>query len=845
MGIRLQGGFTSVREGFVYVINIHDSEYSGSVVPFDVSKDGVTHDYDHQDKGRNVSVMTSKLKIRMLVKNADIFNFMQAVVDSAEGRFRVEVLRNGSKHWYGYVMPDLFDLQDKPYSLNPVLTIMATDGIGRLKKIDYNNAGSAYTGKATFLDHLYNILDKIGFDDFYSAGQVYLTTFVDWWEENQVYNSSNNPFELSRFDHRALIEVDRGGEVIYNNAYDVLEQLVKEWNCRFLFSNGAYHLIQINSYTTDGSTKVLKHYDKEKTKTTTSTTDFGIWNKTTGVLSSYNSGTYDSYHNNGRFRYYPALRKVEVKYEHYSTDNFIPGYTWSDTSFPTATFSAIDFNDGAARLVFNTQLETRADFDTQPDFQVCIFHFRIQFKVGNKYLTRGFQFINGRPVLGDFAWSDSIGYVDIFSEWMYIDNSPRYVEIGFVTPLLQEGGDMEVILSKFAHYNTQGNQIFTGADNFSAYYNFQNTRVQIFVEGNLEGQTNIDMFTATNDDGSTNSETEELSILVGDGPSGNTFGAIETYDDANWVSSTGWRKGSTGSYVKFGQLLANEILAGQVFAIERYIGQVTGDYMAHERLVRTHLSTAINYVFIGGSHNLHQDVWAGEWIQIDVDNLRVTAAGERRFVVNFSKPRRDAGSGRTVGGVIRVASRPSDFDIPLIVPESQPEAIYTVDLALNALFPRTNGNIDDGDTVTQIPIPARTVAGEYRAGQTITLIDPYTGAQQDFTVTADTAISDTSISVSSQTAAFDFRENSWIVTSQEQQGASSGSGNAYRQQFASHASDTITVTVANLPANAAAIRLYFDNGQVISPSYWSHVGNVITLTYTPPGVQSIWVEFIS
>jgi hypothetical protein len=162
---------------------------------------------------------------------------------------------------------------------------------------------------------------------------------------------------------------------------------------------------------------------------------------------------------------------------------------------------------------------------------------------------------------------------------------------------------------------------------------------------------------------------------------------------------------------------------------------------------------------------------------------------------------------------------------------------------IDALFPRTTDDIDNGVTVTEIPVSTRTVDGEYKVGQTVTLIDPYSGAQQTFVISQESAISDTVLYVTSQTANFTFPEGSWIVTSQEEQGVISGSSGSYRQEFATHASATITVTAASLPINSAAIRVYYDNGQIISPNYWSHSGNVITLTFLPNGAQSIWVEF--
>ena len=67
----------------------------------------------------------------------------------------------------------------------------------------------------------------------------------------------------------------------------------------------------------------------------------------------------------------------------------------------------------------------------------------------------------------------------------------------------------------------------------------------------------------------------------------------------------------------------------------------------------------------------------------------------------------------------------------------------------------------------------------------------------------------------------------------------------YSEEFPAHASATITITVngGQLPTDRDQIEVYYDTGQIISPSYWSHAGDTITLTFTPPGEQSIWVRF--
>lgn len=640
MAIRLQGGFASVKQQDVYVFNIHDSSYASTVIDFDLAQDGIIEEYNQEDKGRNQTILTSSVEIKLLVKKSAIEDFIEDVANAAEGRFLLEVLKNGNKYWYGYILPDQFTLNDLPHGLNPVLKIRATDGIGRLKDIDYNNDGASYTGKSTFLDHLFNILGKITLSDFYGPTESYLMTYVDWWDQNQVYATTSDPFDLSRFDHRALINIDNSGETVYSSAFEVLEQIVKSWNCRFLFSDGMYRLIQINSYKTSGGTKVLKVYDKNKGPNTVSTNDFSIWDKSTGLLNGFEKGTYNCFHNKGNYKYYPALRETEVQYEHFSTENLIPGYTWTEAANPTATFNDVDFNNGSARLYLTATLESRSDWQGSTDFETLTYRYKIQIKVGNYYLHRNFSFVGGKVIYQGYFWSTVVGHVNYFTKYMVVDDLPRTERVEIPpTPVLEEGGQLDVSITYDNAYNNQGQIVQSSISTYTYYYTWANVYMGILVDGNLQDQTNVKVYNSTNDNGSTNSKKEVLKVLVGDGPSSSTFGAIEVYNSSGeWEKSTGWRKGGSGTYREFGQLLSNEILAGQKVAIKRYFGEVTGDYVAHGRLRRYAGQTITNYVFIGGRHNLHQDVWAGEWFIIDVDSTGITSETPKDFTSVIRPP---------------------------------------------------------------------------------------------------------------------------------------------------------------------------------------------------------------
>ena len=81
-------------------------------------------------------------------------------------------------------------------------------------------------------------------------------------------------------------------------------------------------------------------------------------------------------------------------------------------------------------------------------------------------------------------------------------------------------------------------------------------------------------------------------------------------------------------------------------------------------------------------------------------------------------------------------------------------------------------------------------------------------------------------------------------------GGSGGSGGGsqkqyFRQWFYSHTSATMEITLNSgvLPSNEAQIEVFdSSNGQVISPSFWSVSGSIITLSFTPTG-EDYYVNF--
>ena len=169
MAIRLQGGVNSNKyndSGDVYTINVHDADYSGSIVPFVEGEDGFTLRYDADDSDRYAAIIASSVRVTMEINSAALQSFVNDLVSAPEQRFSLEILKNGSLWWVGYILTDLVVEEDMffPYRFQ----IQATDGIGKLKDVTYDGfvPEDEYSVKETVKDHLLNITEKIGVNPF-------------------------------------------------------------------------------------------------------------------------------------------------------------------------------------------------------------------------------------------------------------------------------------------------------------------------------------------------------------------------------------------------------------------------------------------------------------------------------------------------------------------------------------------------------------------------------------------------------------------------------------------------------------------------------------------------------
>lgn len=168
MANRLYSVFPTIA-GDYFKVYIDDADFGGSAVEVQLAAGGFKLSYDGDSTDMFNPILPSKLSVTIAVEDGTQTEIEQLATDiltAGETRFTIKVMYNSgipmasdSLYWCGYVLPDLSGFEDlvPPYGF----TLTATDGLGRLKSVDYKNTVTDYpVGVDTILNHVLDALDR-------------------------------------------------------------------------------------------------------------------------------------------------------------------------------------------------------------------------------------------------------------------------------------------------------------------------------------------------------------------------------------------------------------------------------------------------------------------------------------------------------------------------------------------------------------------------------------------------------------------------------------------------------------------------------------------------------------
>jgi hypothetical protein len=630
MAKRLESVFYS-EKGQDYTIEIHDKDYSGSVLDFDVIECSLKYDAGGDEDNRFVPVISSELELNMFINSSNLDQFVEDLIVSPEDRFYIVIKAKDENddiqfRWIGYILSDLISIEDIAIDLGYNFTIKAKDGLNRLKNFDYNNNGVVYTGKQTLLGHVINCLLKIDFAliEYFTAND-YLITYATNWISDE--GGTENTLTSARVSHRAFYHIDNKGNYIYKSCYDVLSEICKSLGARIVSSGTGFYLTQINVYS-DAANVTEYKYNALTQGITSEVVSYSITHNqsqadTTPIYRLFG----------GNFEFYAPLQYVQVDYTHIATRNLWVGDELSSSIQTPVIIEDIDSGQGTATIQFDFKLEYKSNWiDTQAGIdptprQDHFIIYKATVKVGDNYWVNTYTQDVFSVEFTTAQWSVTAGFFYFVTDIMDANDQLYFKNYQILAVNVPGDGDMTINL-EIDKVRANGQDlpfIYEGQSTSNqAYaeitYNASAIYIQNIVLGTFATQNDINRYQSTNNIKA--SKPLMLTTFIGDGPNINSPGHLEVNDGSDWVLSENWSI-SGGDSKPISQLLANEIIKGQITPVRKFANMPFMMNNAKASFLQPHYAISYDssyWVFIQGTINFSIDKFQGEWFKVQSSN---------------------------------------------------------------------------------------------------------------------------------------------------------------------------------------------------------------------------------
>jgi len=696
MGQRYHSIFYS-RTGVEYQVKIFDSSFGGSSTEFTLGRNSVQVSFDSSDATRLNPILAARFDMVFKIENASQETLITDLIGAPEGRFRAGFYdANDNYLTGGFVLTDLVTRANKYYPFDFKITVV--DGVARLKDFDYNNSGIAYSGTDTISAHLANIIGKVDNNDL--AGTA-LTKVTEWAEDSHA--SGAELLDITRFDHALFTKKDSNGNDQFTNPYAVLKEICKTFLARFTYWKGNYHFQQINQYFT--------------------ITDYDV--------------TINSQLADGLWQYLPALRQAKVIFKYGETLNIAQGLGLTQDSTTGSITGNFKNND---QFVLEGTLQYKTSFSASFLTANGIKSHRVKFGVMLQmpsttkyyYLTRTAGTSDFYKVQnGEIGWTEDVFtskhyyeiYGDIINEFNY--NFNKQITFNIETPKFP-GIDHTLARLEIVNFHIiKPDGGFYASPDIELTWSLFNANIQQ-VSGGSSVKNYEKVFTADNST-TGNSKTITVETKMGDVDITTSPAKLEVFDGTDWQDSNAWTKGSF-SAVPIGQLLANEILAGQNRNIE--ILQHTLIMSDFSPLHRVSYK-GVKYMFLRGTWTPEQDEVAGEWVEVAVDETAVTegtvVTGDGSTNTDPSNP--NSAIKKEAGDPTREVSTGNTNDILNNLP------ITLLDLITNA---KGDLDLNKDVAITEISVDGLPTNTNLNEGDKIQIIHPVTGLVETVTLASNT-----------------------------------------------------------------------------------------------------------
>lgn len=745
MAVRLTGTFFTIH-GAEYAVDIHDTDFSGSATSFEVKYCQISHDSEKPDDISS-AIIGSRAEIGMVVNSTDTVlpAFIEDFAGGAEDRFFVQVRKvvGGLIVWNGILAPDFSGEEDTAPKY--VFKVSALCGLALLKKKPYHDGTAIYTGIERLTKHLVTALTKLPHTaTLWGASDDFLQTAVDWWAASMSSGSTDDALYQGGVDHSVFYDYKTQGSVDKDvlSCYDVIWHICKTFNCRIYQMEGTWFVEQIPYRT------ALPYYSR-------------FYDKSGGYLSvETNVGTNDIDNTEngakiatGNYDFIPALRRSEVNYDVKIRRNFLNGANLFSTA-PTINFDqniSSNGGDGIVRLRGTISFGVKNLSYSGAATDVIFLTPKFTLMIGANYLKRAYTISNFTATVDPPQWTTNsadriaiphnLGPVGTVGSQI---NGTISFEI--LSPVLPSDGDNNQLTLE-----VQSLQKWDGTgisdSQFQIFWSASNMFLEVYDDGTPV--INEDQILYSADNPNTYSEVYETTIRLGTASLSNSAGRLMRWTGAAWVIGGNWGQGVEARDKAIGDLLALNLLNNRLSIRRRINGTLYGNFRM-QRLVTT--TDGRSWMMSSANWDIGKNTMQGTWFELDYGVDGVSATPIKKKVI--------------FGG--GVPPHVPDPVTPSGLTNTSPG--FSINQGPTVLAPvaynQISAAIENGDTVTSIPLKTASLGNEFLVGDGVTIVNPYSGNYQTFAIATAPAFGDTSLSVTSEVSNYDFPEDSYLVVKQ-------------------------------------------------------------------------------
>ena len=631
MGVRLKGIYKDYYN-LTYTVEIIDNDAGSSPEhPFNIAPPGVQWSYTGKNDDPLTRILACNAKVTIFVEDGgEQEAFMHDLLTSDESRFVLKVTATGASsvmEFVGNIMVDQLKIDNIPTPYD--FTINAVDPIAKLKDKEYRaeDFASTYISRKTFLEHIFNVLEAAGIEDYFGASDLVLHTTVNWYDSN-MKNTTDDPLTMANIPFSVFGKQEDTNSYSYMSVYQAMEMICTVWNARFYYSQGVWKFEQITERATSPDPSFFYNLSKGSSGKLPTAADATVDGENIVVLAG------------GAFTALPSARSIQLQYNFNINENLlhdqIGTWTWQGFAEESLGDMALDSNDYRFLLSGIISWKLISDDATPIEIEDFKIRLKVKIQVGTKYLKREIvQDFFENPQWEAATWSDTEAFY-------YFDTDPRYVllptteheganSFEILTPVIEEAGE---ILFNFEATDVLERDITNNLAKPITPIGWEKRwwlqQPNMIVVNDEEERVSLTREVLVYTNNTNNSFTKQLQINTGDGPNSSNRNRILVLDSADdWVESArAWTVGGTGTGLSIQRLLLLEVAKLFVKPLKQYSGGVVfKDFApsAHRRLVYG----SENYLFMTGTVNSYSADINATWFllnlgAVNADNISST-----------------------------------------------------------------------------------------------------------------------------------------------------------------------------------------------------------------------------